>query len=99
MTLTIGKTVIGGDVLENDYVVKEDGYSCGRIRLGVLTGSKPVWQFFVNPPLPVTAGYNGTAETLEDARDQFKASWARFRASLTDHDVQHWHHIADAAKR
>jgi hypothetical protein len=99
MSLTIGPTVIGGDVLENDYCVKEDGYGCGRIIRGFLAGNKPVWQWAVNPPIPVPPAYTGTAETEEAAKEQFKAAWAKFRANLTPKSVKHWHQIEDAARR
>lgn len=98
MTLTICKTEIGGDVLENDYVVKEDGYSCGRIRLGFLAGAKPVWLWNINPPLPITGDRTGQAESKEAAMEQFKTAWAAIRPTLTPERVKHWHELADSVR-
>ena len=97
-TLTICKTEIGGEILENDYTVKEDGYGCGRIRLGFMAGAKPKWLWFVNPPLPVPAAYTGTAGSFEAAKAQFKVAWEDFRATLTPERVAHWHELEDSVR-
>jgi hypothetical protein len=98
--LTLRRTVIGGDRLENDFCVYRDGRSIGRIRLAANHVEHiDEWQWFVNPPLPVPSWATGAAATFEDAKADFRAAWERFYASLTPDDIAHWHKTADAAKR
>lgn len=99
MTLTIGPTIIGGEKLTDDYTVKEDGYGCGRIRLSMGPNARHFWHWVINPPVPIKGNRDGQTNTLEQAQEQWKAAWASARPSLTDHDVQHWHQIADAARK
>ncbi|ABE63432.1 hypothetical protein Nham_2652 [Nitrobacter hamburgensis X14] len=84
MDLLLRKTVIGGDTLQNDYCVIHEGRSAGRIRLAdVRSWQGPVWTWNVNPPLPIPSWCNGSTDSLEAAKDEFKAAWERFYASLT----------------
>jgi hypothetical protein len=48
-------------------------------------------------PLPISAWGNGDAGSLDEAKTRFRAGWEKFRATLTEHDIQHWHHHQDAA--
>lgn len=98
MTLTISKTVIGGEIQTDDYTVKEDGYSCGRILTSFSTNSQKEWYWHINPPVPIHGNRGGKAATKEEAEAQWKAAWAVARQNMSDHDVQHWHQIADARR-
>lgn len=98
MTLTICNTEIGGDVLENDYVVKEDGYGCGRIRQALGLGASSHWEWHINPPVPVSGQRVGRADSFERAKDDFKAAWTSIRPTLTDKQIAHWHELADSVR-
>jgi len=99
MTLTLRPAVIGNETAKNDYNVMEDGRSIGRIRLAEERSwnGGDNWLWGVNVPLPIPPWCGGNAASLEAAKVAFKESWERFRASMTDHDVDHWHHHEDAA--
>lgn len=99
MTLTLRRTVIAGDTLENDYDVREDGRDIGRIRLGAGLRAEMHWFWTINIPLPIPAYCSGKADTLDEAKDQFRKAWETFRATLTDERVERWHHLQDAAAR
>jgi hypothetical protein len=93
MDLTL-KTLIGGDTLHDDYCVIHDGRSVGRIHKIGLNGST-VWTWHINPPLPIPPWCNGSADSLDVAKDQFKVAWERFYASLTPEGIRRWHLIED----
>ena len=96
MQLSLRPTVIAGDKLPNDYCVIHDGRSIGRIRLAEERASRgTIWCWHVNPPLPIPPWCNGSADSLELAKDQFKAAWERFYASLTTERIRRWHLIED----
>jgi hypothetical protein len=100
MPLTLRATVIGNDLLKNDYSVIHEGRSVGRIRLAderVSQGN--VWEWHVNPPLPIPPWCNGSQLSFEAAKVAFREAWERFYASLTPDDIAHWHRTEDAAKR
>ena len=97
MNLLLRPTVLTGEKLKDDYCVIHEGRRVGRIMLaserswqGVM-----VWEWHVNPPLPIPPWCNGDAESLEAAKTKFKAAWERFYASLTPELIQHWHHTDD----
>ena len=92
--------VIGGEKLDNDFVVLFEGRSVGRIRQAdERIGHNPGWDWAINPPLPILPRGNGSADSLEQTKAEFRAAWARFYATLTPESIAHWHHIQDAAKR
>lgn len=99
--LFLRPTVIGGDTLKADFVVIYDGRGVGRIRLAEeREGSRGiVWDFMITVPLPIPPWGRGSTGSLEDAKDRFKVAWEQFLPTLTEHDVQHWHHHQDAADR
>lgn len=97
-TLTLRRTVIGGDTLKKDYCVMFEGRSIGRIREATeRMGHNPGWDWSINPPLPIPPWGVGSAGSLEAAKAAFREAWERFYASLTPDDIAHWHHIQDAA--
>jgi hypothetical protein len=57
-----------------------------------------VWTWNVNPPLPIPPWCNGTADSLEAAKAEFKAAWERFYADLTPERIRRWHLIEDMGK-
>lgn len=98
MDLLLRPTVISGDELEDDYCVIEHGRSVGRIRLASERSSQgTVWEWHVNPPLPIPPWCNGSADSLDAARREFKDAWERFYASLTPERIRRWHLIEDLA--
>jgi hypothetical protein len=98
--LTLRTTIIGGDRLKNDFGVYLEGRSIGRIRgAQERFGHNPGWDWKINPPLPIPTWATGQAESLEEAKAKFREAWERFHATLTPHDIEHWHHHQDAAAR
>ena len=54
MELKLRPTVIGGDKLDNDFVVLFEGRSIGRVRqASERIGFNPGWDWVINPPLPI----------------------------------------------
>lgn len=99
MDLLLRKTVIGGDTLQNDYCVIHEGRSVGRIRLAdERSWQGTVWTWNVNVTLPIPSWCNGSADSLEAAKDEFKAAWERFYAGLTPENIASWHRTEDLAK-
>jgi hypothetical protein len=96
--LTLRPTVIAGEAIKNDYIVKFESRSIGRIREATeRSGFHPCWTWAINPPLPIPTWGTDQAPTLEDAKAAFRDAWERFYPSLTPHDIQHWHHHQDAS--
>jgi hypothetical protein len=97
-SLSLRATVIGGDRLENDFIVMCEGRTIGRIREATERfGFNPGWTWAINPPLPIPPWGNGQAPSLEQAKAEFKEGWERFYATLTPYDIEHWHHHQDGA--
>jgi len=100
MKLKLRPTVIGGDKLDNDFVVLFEDRSIGRIRQAdERYGHNPGWAWVINPPLPIPSWCTGSEDSLEQAKAASRAAWKRFYPTLTPDDIAHWHHIQDAAKR
>ena len=60
--------------------------SVGRIRLATERAHRgSVWWWGVNPPLPIPGWCQGTADTLEDAKKEFRLAFEKF-AQQTSHD-------------
>jgi hypothetical protein len=73
---------VAGDKLKDDYCVIHEGRSVGRIRLAdERSWQDAVWTWNVNVALP--SWCNGSTDSLEAAKDEFKAAWGQFYASLT----------------
>ena len=100
MQLSLRPTVIAGETGENDYGVMFERRRIGRIReANERSGFNPGWTWAINPPLPIPTWGAGQASTLNEAKAAFREAWERFYASLTPHDIQHWHHHPDARAR
>ena len=68
MELKLRRTVIGGDKLDNDFVVIFEGRSIGRIRqASERVGFNPGWDWVINPPLPIPPWGVGSEDSLEGA--------------------------------
>jgi hypothetical protein len=91
MDLSLRPTLNAGDETD-DYCVIQDGRSVGRIRLAGERSRQGVaaWEWRINPPLPIPPWCNGTAASLEAAKDAFRAAWERFYASLTPERIRRW---------
>jgi len=99
MNLLLRPTAIAGDKLDNDYCVIHDGRSVGRIRLATeQSWQGVVWTWHVDPPLPIPPWFNGTADSLEEAKAQFESAWERFYAGLTPERIRRWHLIEDMGR-
>ena len=60
----------------DDYVIKIDGLSAGRIMKKVLPGQKAVWFWTLTGPyFPGPKSHDGQEETFEAARDEFKKAF------------------------
>lgn len=78
--------------------ILQNGWRIGRIRYATeRSGHNCGWDWHINPPLPIPAWANGTADTLEAAKAAFSAACARFHETLTSDDIGHWHGIVAAA--
>jgi hypothetical protein len=75
-----------------DFAVPIKG---SKVPGGERSGFNPGWTWAINPPLPIPTCATGFAPSLDEAKVAFKEAWARFYASLTPHDIAHWHHHHD----
>jgi hypothetical protein len=65
-----------GMIGRNDYSIREDGQQIGRIRFASeQTPGVWLWHVQVNIPAPPI----GSATTLDNAKQQFKAAWLAFK--------------------
>ena len=95
--MILRKAVLNGEVFEDDYVVKADGRSVGRIRLAIeRLGEEEIWERTINVPFQIPAWGSGTAATLFDAKDDFKTAWDKFGAGLTYEQIRSWHEVQDS---
>lgn len=99
MDLSLRKTVIGGETLEDDYVVWRDGREIGRLRRSFHHVEKvPEWVWHITVPLPMAAWTHGSADSFEAAKGAFREAWERFYAGLSPDQIDHWHRTQDARK-
>jgi hypothetical protein len=94
--LTLRVTVIAGERCADDYVVIWRDMSVGRIKQahGMPHGS-PQWTWSCHVHgRPQGSDERGSGADLDDAKAQFRAAWARIRASLTDQDIADAQRIA-----
>jgi hypothetical protein len=82
----------------SDYRVIRDGRAIGRIRLADERSDHELWEWAINPPLPIPSWAKGTAATLQDAKTAFQEAWRRFYATLTPADIERWHRDQDRAR-
>jgi hypothetical protein len=91
MKLMLRPTVLTGEKLKDDYCVFYEGWSVGRIMLASeRSWQGVVWAWHVNPPLPIPSWGNGTADSLDAAKAEFRSAWERFYASLTPEQIESW---------
>jgi hypothetical protein len=96
MDYLLRPTVIAGDQPKDDYCVFHTDRLIGRIRLAdERSWQGVVWQWNVNPLLPIPSWRNGNAGSLDEAKSEFKAAWERFYASLTPEQIKGWHQTED----
>lgn len=76
-----------------------EGRPIGRIRAAYdHVNPRPIWSWNITVPLPMGAWSRGSAETLDAAKDAFRAAWERFYSSLSPEQIARWHHTQDARK-
>jgi hypothetical protein len=85
-------------ISETDYSVVREGRAIGRIRLADERPEHEMWEWAINPPLPVPSWGVGRAPSLEDAKAACRAAWVRFYERLTPADIEHWHRHQDGAR-
>jgi hypothetical protein len=97
MDLSLRPTLNAGVQSRDDYCVIYDGRPVGWIRLAGERSRQGVaaWEWRINPPLPIPPWCNGTAASLEAAKDEFRTAWERFYASLMPERIRRWHLIED----
>jgi|APCry1669190731_1035312.scaffolds.fasta_scaffold117472_1 hypothetical protein len=88
--LTLRKTVIGGDALEDDYTVHFDGLQIGRIFRKHGVNARQVWSWNVQPDVGFAPGLFGIEDDLDTAKAAFKASWDAFWPTLSEAQVAEW---------
>lgn len=98
MELALRPTIIGGDKIEDDFIVMREGRQIGRIRLATeRSGHNPGWDWGITVPLPIQPYGHGSSNSLDQAKAAFRRAWERFYATLGKDDIEHWHHHQDAA--
>ena len=89
MDYLLHPTVIAGDQLKDDYCVFRKDRRIGRIRRAdERSWQGERWEWNVNSPLPIPSWCNGNADSLDEAKSEFKAAWERFYESLTPQDIE-----------
>jgi hypothetical protein len=83
MPLTLRRTVIAGQYLNDDFCVYDGGLVVGRILLHRSTPQGPQWAWHVNLAVPIPTGCNGRASTLEEAKAAFRGAWERLKPTLS----------------
>lgn len=64
--------------VQDDYVVRYEGISIGRIRLeGERYGQGTTWEWSVTIPMAMPAWASGTAESRDACINGFSAAWGR----------------------
>ncbi len=82
--LTLRKTVIGGETAPDDYVVIWDDLPIGRIFRSIGTGGAHIWSWSAGlPNVPQRSNHRGRADTLDQAKAQFRTAWAEIKADLS----------------
>jgi hypothetical protein len=93
---TLRVTVIAGEQCADDFEVIWRGMSIGRIKQahGTPHGA-PQWTWSCHVHgRPQASDERGNGADLDDAKAQFRAAWARIRASLTGKDIANAQRIA-----
>jgi hypothetical protein len=85
---------IGG----NDYAVVREGRAIGRIRMADQRPDHEMWEWAINPPLPVPSRGVGRGPSFAEAKLAFRAAWIRFYDQLTPSDIAHWQRHQDGAR-
>lgn len=81
MKLVLRRTVIAGQICDDDYVVFDHdvGIKVGRIMLTGFPGGHR-WSWYLHAPHPFEQGIE---DTLEAAKATFRAAWERRRSEVT----------------
>jgi hypothetical protein len=99
MDYLLRPNVIAGDQMKDDYCVFHKDRLIGRIRRAdERSWQDERWEWNVNPLLPTPSWCNGDADSLDEAKSEFKEAWERFYASLTPEQIEGWHRAEDIAR-
>ena len=93
MTLTLRKTVIGGETRDDDYTVHFDGLQIGQIFRKTGVGAQEVWSWDVQSIVKPAPGAFGTKGSLDAAKAAFQASWDVFWPTLSEADIAEWRRV------
>ena len=100
MTLTVepsrftGLPLITKATAENDHSVMCDGLRAGRIMLQPIANGQEIWLWTITGPAMVQAGLSssGKADSLEEARQAFRAQFDRWLEwALAADAAVYWH--------
>jgi hypothetical protein len=86
MTLALPRTVFhDGERRPDDYEVRHDGQTIGRIYRMRSRGRELLWRWTQSGPVQPSLGVNGgVADTLDEAKTAFRAAWSvRYRQKRT----------------
>lgn len=84
-TLFFRPTVIGGHILVDDYIVRQNFRDIGRIRFAAERSCSlwvAIWVWHVTLPRSVPAWCNGSAASLDEAKVEFRDAWERYLPTL-----------------
>jgi hypothetical protein len=83
---------------DNDYAVVRESRAIGRLRMADQRPDHEMWEWAINPPLPVPSWGVGRAPSFEEAKSAFREAWVKFYAQLKPADIEHWHRHQDTAR-
>jgi hypothetical protein len=96
-TIALRVTAIGGQRYADDYQVIWRDLPIGRImRASGVPAHAPQWSWTCNF-LGKPGGGSGRGTDLDDCKAQFKITWVRIRAELTEADIATAVEYADAS--
>jgi hypothetical protein len=99
--LTLRRTVIGGDTLQDDYQVIWDSIPIGRIlrQPGVPPG-RPNWSWGVTfPGKPQQPAHRGLCSDLDECKRRFRAVWSGIHAGLSADDIEAGRRVFELSNR
>ncbi len=98
--LTLRKTVIGGETAPDDYVVIWDELPIGRIFKSVGVGGNQIWSWSAGlPNVPQRSNHRGRADSLEQAKVQFRTAWAEIKEDVSYDQIKEAREMAGDRSR
>lgn len=88
-TLTLRRTIIGGETAPGDYTVIWDGLSIGRIFKTVAVGGHDAWSWSCAlPNVPQPSTHRGRAGNLDAAKRAFRAAWTELQGQISHDQIR-----------